>query len=651
MEQNFKGFFNCTSQEELFEFKEELLKNNEKECQELLARSQRFVSGEYLFDNAWDMERTHEPVFWQVADIEWSTSPNGDLEWLYMLHRHRFLVDVGLAYLLTEEPEYQEYLERFLHAFLQHNPLNQLTKQSSWRTIDVGLRVVNWLKLVEMNRFLPLFSDELKQKVETALEIQGTYLYENLSIERGQSNWQVLEIAGLYSLSLAFPNFEKADLWQAESLFYLTHSFALQVEADGMQREQSFMYHNEVLLCLLEILQLAQRTATDVPEKMVDYAKQLARAASLFVKPNGQQPMYGDSDQEDMTGLLQYAEVILTNPEEPVKKNQADLTFFAKTSLGRGQFPITDCLLLKEAFHHFEQAGIMIAKSPLTYHLFKCGPLGGGHGHDDLLHIDLAYQGKDILIDSGRYSYELSKHRLVFKEATAHNTIVVDKENFNQHTDAWDSVKVATPINQKATEKSGIQFFEGGHLGYFTLADPVYVDRKVIHFPEGFSFVSDSYICRGNHEIETFFHFDSSTVQQKQSMLIFPELGYEISCLAKEARWECYEKNSAPTYNELRKITCARAKKNIQGTAATTYLLNPQGLVTKVEKLPVYSEAEQQPDEVVEAIKVQLKDRTQKLILIQHQEPAHGRRAYCVEGEYYYGRVVVTTDQEKIVLY
>ena len=101
----------------------------------------------------------------------------------------------------------------------------------------------------------------------------------------------------------------------------------------------------------------------------------------------------------------------------------------------------------------------------------------------------------------------------------------------------------------------------------------------------------------------------------------------------------------------MRKITCARAKKNIQGTAATTYLLNPQGLVTKVEKLPVYSEAEQQPDEVVEAIKVQLKDRTQKLILIQHQEPAHGRRAYCVEGEYYYGRVVVATDQEKIVLY
>lgn len=45
MEQNFKGFFNCTSQEELFEFKEELLKNNEKECQELLARSQRLFLG------------------------------------------------------------------------------------------------------------------------------------------------------------------------------------------------------------------------------------------------------------------------------------------------------------------------------------------------------------------------------------------------------------------------------------------------------------------------------------------------------------------------------------------------------------------------------------------------------------------------------
>ena len=34
---------------------------------------------------------------------------------------------------------------------------------------------------------------------------------------------------------------------------------------------------------------------------------------------------------------------------------------------------------------------------------FRCGSLGGGHGHSDKLHIDLAIGGEDILRPSCRY--------------------------------------------------------------------------------------------------------------------------------------------------------------------------------------------------------------------------------------------------------
>ncbi|MGM0125883.1 hypothetical protein IGI37_003284 [Enterococcus sp. AZ194] len=646
MADKFKGFFNCSTKEELLQFQSELWADYDEECRNLLKRCQRFVSGCYLFDNEWDMEKTQVPVYWTIDEINWRESPNGDLEWNYMLNRQRFLVDIALAYLLTNESCYQRYLERFLEAFLKDNPLNKETEKVSWRTIDVGLRLVNWLKIFEVHRFVPIFSDSIFAKLEKEMVTQAEYLYENLSIERGQSNWQVIEIAGLYAVSQAFTHLPQSHKWQEASLFYLEESLRLQVEEDGLQREQSFTYHNEVLLCVLQVIQLTQRANKEVPAAILIYAEKLIGAASLFVKPDGQQPAFGDSDKEEMTGLLQYAEALLT---KATTKTMAP-NFFAKCSLGKGLFYVTNQFLIQKATYHFPQAGIMIAKNPKSYHLFKCGPLGGGHGHDDLLHFEYAYEGKELVVDSGRYSYEVSKKRLAFKAAKAHNTIVVDNQNFHQHTDALGSQRVATPLNQKLVEKQGIQLFEGGHLGYFHLSDPVYVNRKLLHFPEGFSVISDSYLCQKAHEIQTFYHFHSMDVQIKRQSFYSSELDFELFSLDEASRLEVEETVISPEYNALQPIKCGIVKRAIQGTSVSTYVMSPQNTVKKIERVPVYSDHLKLDNHVVEALRIHLKNGQQMLVIIQHLEPNNGRRAYQVEGNYYYGRVMIITENKTIVL-
>ncbi|KAF1299460.1 hypothetical protein BAU15_02110 [Enterococcus sp. JM4C] len=647
MNDTFKGFFNCSTKEELVLFKEELWRDYPIDCQKLIKRSRRFVSGCYLFDNEWDMEKTQIPVYWQIAEIQWENSPNDDSEWNYMLNRHRFLVDVACAYLLTDEEVYRVYLEDFLRVFLKDNPLNEKTKTYSWRTIDVGLRLVNWIKIVEIHRFLPLFSEALYKELEQVIQQQADYLYRNLSIERGQSNWQVIEIAGLYSTSVAFSRFSDSQQWTQASLFYLEKSLELQVEEDGMQREQSFTYHNEVLLCVLEVCQLAQRSGREWPAKLADYLNKLVTAASIFVKPNGQQPAYGDSDEEDMTGILQYAEALVTKSTN--KKGSPN--FFAKLSLGRGSFPVENQFLLQSARHYFAQAGIMIVKKAGTYHLFKCGPLGGGHGHDDLLHFDWFYKGKDILVDSGRYSYEINKERLTFKAASAHNTIVVDQQNFQQHSDSWNSLKVATPINQRFIEKNQIYYMEGGHLGYFGLSDPVYVNRKILDFPEGFSLISDLYMCQSSHDVQTAFHFNSVDVRRQKQKFVSSDLEVEIISIDERAQLAIIDTAISPSYNELTNSKCGIVSKKIQGTDSNSYLLAPKGLIQSVKIIPVYSDGLELASSVVTAIKIDLQEGKQILVINQLQEPDNGRRAYQVEGQYYYGRVMVITDSDRVVLY
>jgi hypothetical protein len=61
--------------------------------------------------------------------------------------------------------------------------------------------------------------------------------------------------------------------------------------------------------------------------------------------------------------------------------------------------------------------------------IFDCGPLGeGGHGHYDLLSVELAANGRALVLDPGRYTYHEGDPNLRrwFKGTAAHNTICVD---------------------------------------------------------------------------------------------------------------------------------------------------------------------------------------------------------------------------------
>ena len=62
--------------------------------------------------------------------------------------------------------------------------------------------------------------------------------------------------------------------------------------------------------------------------------------------------------------------------------------------------------------------------------IFDCGKLGdGGHGHYDLLNIEISANGKPLIVDSGRFTYSEAGEnnwRRYFKNTAAHNTVCVD---------------------------------------------------------------------------------------------------------------------------------------------------------------------------------------------------------------------------------
>lgn len=91
---------------------------------------------------------------------------------------------------------------------------------------------------------------------------------------------------------------------------------------------------------------------------------------------------------------------------------------------------------------HAEDSGNIYVRSSWSedshFTYLTCGSLGSSHGHADLTHISLYYEGKPFLVDSGRYSYmEEEPLRPALKSAQAHNVCVIDGESQGIPKGAW----------------------------------------------------------------------------------------------------------------------------------------------------------------------------------------------------------------------
>ena len=62
-----------------------------------------------IYNDPMDMEATSIP--YKFDGVEWNRSANSDPEWIYMLNRNGFMVDLAIAYRVTENKKYIEKLK------------------------------------------------------------------------------------------------------------------------------------------------------------------------------------------------------------------------------------------------------------------------------------------------------------------------------------------------------------------------------------------------------------------------------------------------------------------------------------------------------------------------------------------------------------
>ena len=633
--------------------------NCREELDAALHTARMAAEQKFLFQIRWDMEQTHVPEVFE-GPIDWLRQPGDDPEFVYAFNRMRFWVCLGQAYAVTGEERFAEafanQLVHWVETVRREDPKNAM----AWRTIEAGIRMENWCKAMRYFEGSPHITEAVMDAFLASLAEHAEYIMDTWNSFNLMSNWGVLANHGLFLTGCFLPASERTAAYRRTALERLDQERRIQVYPDGSHWEQSPLYHNEVLRCYLDVVLAAKRRGVPLPEGMEEAVHRMALTAAAWQKPNGCEPMMGDSDDVDQRDLITLAAAIFQ--DETLKSSgYPALDFESAWALGADQAEAYAALPARrpeETDFALPDSGNYVFRSgwgpeDVWVH-FHCGLLGAGHGHADQLHFDVSAYGEDILTDSGRFTYVYGPQRRSFKSPSAHNTVVVDGEDFYVCKDSWECSRLCRAVNRAFFSHSRCAFAEGGHLGYYEKG--VFVNRRLIFLKPDILIAADEFYAGGPHVYRQFFHWgEAGRVWESEG--VFHWEGRSAAAQlrlvsASPLRTTLRTGQISRHYNHAAENVVLEA--DISGRAFTSAFavltLDPLGAQepVTVEKLPVWSNFKgiQFRDDQIEALRVTKGGRSW-VAAVAHQEYASPTDTFRAGGCTGFGGVEVFEESER----
>lgn len=638
------------TRDEIHELKRLSFLYHPERIRQLLAQADLVCANTFVFTRRWDMEATHQPVTFQ-GPICWRYLETGDVEWPVMLARQSYLLDVVLAYLLTEDRKYLDCFVRVVQEFIENCPRSEEENHNSWRTLDTGIRAAVWVRCLELLQPLDLLSPGFLSLVRGSLKEHFDFLFQCMDAYHLLSNWGVLAnhgavFAGTWLVGQG--SAEVADrlpiLWER-----LGRQIHIQVLADGVHWEQSPMYHHEVLWCYLELIHLAKQKGLALDEELLARTHAMCLATLGEAKPNHHQPMRGDSDNTDVRDILTFAAFLFQDAQlRSGSYDQPDLeNLWRMGAAGVRAYLALPCAQAANRGQAFAHSGNYYFRcgqgEKAAWVRFRCGPLGSGHGHADLLHLDLSADGADILVDPGRYTYVNGPMRTGLKASSAHNTLRIDQEDFTDCCASWRFGRIAKPIKGEYFENDRYGYVSGMHLGYAHKG--LFVRREVVYCKPGILVLFDSIFGVGEHQLEQNFHFGPGKVSLTANGAAFENgaVRARVQSFAVQPALSLHKTPYSPTYNLLQQTDCLRVQSLFpQNQGLLTVIGFGESADFVAEKMPITQALDHSllTDEDAQAVSISC-PAGQRAVLFSRKEIIGKVNLLCAADSCGYGQAIV----------
>jgi hypothetical protein len=435
--------------------------------------------------------------------MHWNFNPLGALEWTHFLNRHHFLRELVQGLRRREDDRYVEALDHYISSWIQANPVpidSNGGAGPAWETLSAAWRLREWLWVVGIAWPNGSFSRKTKLNMLCSIWEHARSLMDH---QGHPNNWLVVESAALTLAGICLPEFTGAETWAQEGITRLTRAFEKQFFEDGAHFEISPMYHAICLHALLEVREAAYSRGILLPglfdkplERSFEYLAALCRPDFSWPSLNDSGGMAGE-----YTGLMKKAAEVF---------RRADYAWLGSKG-AQGTAPA-------ERFRVFPYAGIAVMRSGYerdSHHLvFRAGPPGAAHVHEDVLSLDVTASGIPRLVDPGITAYAPGPWTDYYRSAAAHNTILVNGKGPDYSELSFDR-RTRPPgedFSWSATEEAQVVagVFKGPWKG---LDGEVSFTRKVIFARERYWVVWDTVDGQGEHEVTACWQFAPGRVE------------------------------------------------------------------------------------------------------------------------------------------
>ena len=614
-------------------------------AKEIIAHADELMHQTFTFNKTWDMERCLTPYTLPV--IDWNDHQNDDPEWCFMLNRMDYLDHLLLASLLTGDIGYADKAKEYILNWIAAHPT--IVSEPSTRTLDTGIRVMNWMEALPYLSMLHVLTDDELTRITDSMLEQMQYLKENYLPKYKTSNWGSIQTCAIVSvLPFLRADFQTDPLYQW-ALDEMTLQFSIQVYPDGMHWEQSTMYHIEVLNYGMKAVHYMGLHLQPCPSVVKEQVYALAKALAGQLMPSGEIETFGDSDRVCARDVLSRASLLFDDSTfRFAGLDELDPESLYVLGVPAAQRYAAMSVSVPQSLHYDgEDSGMYTLRSSwdkdASFTMFTNGSLGSGHGHSDNLHLSVCYQGDPVLIDSGRFTYrEDHPLRVQLKGMAAHNGVMIDDKAYCVPSDSWGYADFGLPLKNYVRHAGNLHYFEGAMLGH----DPLQVwVRKVIVIDPAIWMIVDEVKCDGAHEAHSRLHFDPAVTVSpagEHHRVTTPHAALTLTCPGTVSY------TSEPCslrYNEQQPHTVVHSKTAFTDSATLITTLCGDGIT--VQDASVFQNlAEPTAPDFAQARKFILSPTESYTVAVYSKEIYRGKKVLSCEGMPYHAKCVVIHEKD-----
>lgn len=434
----------------------------------------------------------------------------GDHKVIWELNRHQHWVLLAQAWLLTRGQEYLDEIVRQFDSWVRQNPFQRGINWTS--ALEVAFRAVSWTWVYHLAgsalepRFRERFLNELYR--------HGLHIERNLSIYFSPNTHLLGEAVSLHALGALFPGFPRR--WEERGRTIVSQEIERQVQNDGSHFEQSSYYHVYALDMFL-----FHAVIGGANERYRYRLMQMAQYAADLMGPQRTLPFLGDDDGGRLfhpygprerfgRATLAACAVFLNRPDW--LPDRCDLCELGAWWLGPGALD-ADSGPPAYGSKLYPDSGIAVMTAGDVHILVDAGPFGvgsGGHSHSDTLSVVVRSGSRDILVDSGTFTYvgdPAARDR--FRGTAAHNTIRIDGRDQAEPAGPfrWNSRPHVRILHWSTTDTEDVLEAECSYAGFTHR-------RRVAFRKPGVLEISDTVTGpAGEHTVEQFWHGDPAAVE------------------------------------------------------------------------------------------------------------------------------------------